>query len=152
MLRRRIALLRQVLLFVLVTLLGVATGYLTNERRPPAALRVLERSALPLAIVIAVVIVAVMIWHQVAHACTTCSLKIPNSRVRKVSRSSEPLRKTRSNGSSPSLASTSHPYPFRASAVRRALLPRLAHAHLWSVRAGRHVRCARHGAGGCSAA
>ena len=67
MLRRRIALLRQVLLFVLVTLLGIATGYLTNERRPPAALRMLERSALPLAIVIAIVIVAVMIWHQVAE-------------------------------------------------------------------------------------
>ena len=66
MLGRRIALLRQVLLFVLVTLLGIATGYLTNERRPPAALRMLERSALPLAIVIAVVIVAVMIWHQLA--------------------------------------------------------------------------------------
>lgn len=66
MLGRRIALLRQVLLFVLVTLLGIATGYLTNERRPPVALRMLERSALPLAIVIAVVIVAVMIWHQLA--------------------------------------------------------------------------------------
>jgi WD40 repeat protein len=67
MVRRRIALLRQVLLFVLVTLLGIATGYLTNERRPPAALKMLERWALPLAIVIAIVIVAVMIWHQVAE-------------------------------------------------------------------------------------
>jgi hypothetical protein len=66
MLRGRIALLRQVLLFVLVTLLGIATGYLTNEQRPPAALRTLERWALPLAIVIAIVIVAVMIWHQLA--------------------------------------------------------------------------------------
>ena len=44
MLGRRIALLRQVLLFVLVTLLGIATGYLTNERRPPAALRMLDET------------------------------------------------------------------------------------------------------------
>lgn len=61
---KRISLLRQILLFVLVTLLGLATGYLTNERRPPAALGILERSALPLAGAIAGVIVAVMVWQH----------------------------------------------------------------------------------------
>lgn len=66
MLRKRIALLRQILLFVLVTLLGIATGYLTNEQRPPAVLGMLERAALPLAGMTAVVIVGVMVWQQVA--------------------------------------------------------------------------------------
>jgi hypothetical protein len=56
---RRVSLLRQILLFVLVTLLGLATGYLTNERRPPGVLGALERSALPLAGVIAGIVVAV---------------------------------------------------------------------------------------------
>jgi WD40 repeat protein len=61
---RRVSLLRQVLLFVLVTLLGIATGSLTSERRPPTALRILERWALPLAGVIVVVIIAVMVWQH----------------------------------------------------------------------------------------
>ena len=67
MLRKRITLLQQILLFVLATLLGIATGYLTNERHPPALLAGLERSALPLAGLAAVVIVGVMIWQHVAE-------------------------------------------------------------------------------------
>ena len=55
MLRKRISLLQQILLFVLATLLGIATGYLTNERHPPSMLKGLEQSALPLAGVTAVV-------------------------------------------------------------------------------------------------
>ena len=67
MFRKRITLLQQILLFVLATLLGIATGYLTNERHPPALLAGLERSALPLAGLAAVVIVGVMIWQHVAE-------------------------------------------------------------------------------------
>jgi WD40 repeat protein len=66
MLRKRISLLQQILLFVLATLLGIATGYLTNERHPPSMLAVLEQWALPLAGVTAAVMVGVIIWQHVA--------------------------------------------------------------------------------------
>jgi WD40 repeat protein len=62
--RKRIALLRQILLFALFTLLGLATNYVANASHPPVGLRLLEQFSLPLAGGIAVVIIAVMIWQH----------------------------------------------------------------------------------------
>ena len=62
--RKRIALLRQILLFALFTFLGLATNYVASESHPPAGLRLLGQSSLPLAGGIAVAIVAVMIWQH----------------------------------------------------------------------------------------
>src|SRR5260370_9233 len=65
--RKRVDLFLQILLFVLFTLLGIATGYLTNEHHPPALVRWLERSALPFSGVAAAVIVGVMVWQHLAE-------------------------------------------------------------------------------------
>ena len=62
--RKRIALLRQILLFALFTFLGLATNYVASESHPPAGLRLLGQSSLPLAGGIAVAIIAVMIWQH----------------------------------------------------------------------------------------
>src|SRR3982074_3413094 len=61
--RKRSLLLIQVLLFLLVTLLGVATGNLTKEAdHLPWAFEVLRRGSLPLAGVTVVLIIGLMVW------------------------------------------------------------------------------------------
>ena len=62
--RKRIALLRQILLFALFAFLGLATNYVANENHPPVGLRLLGQFSLPLAGGIAVAIIAVMIWQH----------------------------------------------------------------------------------------
>jgi len=55
----------QILMFLLATLLGVASGYLTNSGNSAAALQWIQRSSLPLAGITTVMIIAIMITqHQ----------------------------------------------------------------------------------------
>jgi hypothetical protein len=68
MLRKRSVLLVQVLSFLLVTLLGIATGALTRDAGVlPWGLEVLRRGSLPLAGVIMVLIIGLMIWQHVTE-------------------------------------------------------------------------------------
>ncbi len=63
--RKRSLLLVQVLLFLLVTLLGVATGNLTNSTGAlPWGLELLRRQSLPLAGVTVLLIIGVMVWQH----------------------------------------------------------------------------------------
>ena len=63
--RKRSPLLVQVLLFLLVTLLGVATGNLTkNPGALPWGLEILRRESLPLAGITVVVIIGMMVWQH----------------------------------------------------------------------------------------
>jgi hypothetical protein len=66
--RKRSLLLVQVLLFLLVTLLGVATGNLTNSTGAlPWVLEFLRRQSLPLAGVTVLLIIGVMVWQHRAE-------------------------------------------------------------------------------------
>jgi AAA ATPase domain len=66
--RKRSPLLVQVLLFLLVTLLGVATGNLTkNPGALPWGLEILQRQSLPLAGVTVLLIIGVMVWQHHAE-------------------------------------------------------------------------------------
>jgi len=66
--RKRTLLVVQILSFLLVSLLGVATGYLTNDAAGlPQGFRVLQRSALPLAGVMLLLIIGLMVWQHVAE-------------------------------------------------------------------------------------
>ncbi len=68
MARKRSPLPVQVLLFLLVTLLGVATGNLTNSTGAlPWGLEFLRRQSLPLAGVTVLVIIGVMVWQHRAE-------------------------------------------------------------------------------------
>lgn len=63
--RKRSPLLVQVLLFLLVTLLGVATGNLTkNPGALPWGLEILRRESLPLAGITVLVIIGMMVWQH----------------------------------------------------------------------------------------
>ena len=64
MFRKRIALVRQILLFALAAFLGLATNYVAGESHPPAGLRLVGRFSLPLTGGVAVVIIVVMIWQH----------------------------------------------------------------------------------------
>ncbi|MGH3814200.1 MAG: AAA family ATPase, partial [Pseudonocardiaceae bacterium] len=65
MARKRSPVLVQVLLFLLLTLLGVATGILTNNPDAlPGALAFLRRGSLPLAGVAVLLIIGVMVWQH----------------------------------------------------------------------------------------
>ena len=66
--RKRPLLLIQVLLFLLVTLLGVATGNLTNNTgAAPWVLEFLRQQSLPLAGAIVLLIIGVMVWQHRAE-------------------------------------------------------------------------------------
>jgi hypothetical protein len=66
--RKRSLLLIQVLLFLLVTLLGVATGNLTKDAgHLPWAFEVLRRGSLPLAGVTVLLIIGLMVWQHVTE-------------------------------------------------------------------------------------
>lgn len=66
--RRRSLLLVQILLFLLVTLLGVATGNLTHATGAfPWGLELLRRGSLPLAVVIVLTIIGLMVWQHVTE-------------------------------------------------------------------------------------
>src|SRR6185312_6254054 len=66
--RKRSPLLVQVLLFLLVTLLGVATGNITKSTGAlPWGLEVLKRQSLPLAGIIILLIIGVMVWQHVTE-------------------------------------------------------------------------------------
>ena len=66
--RKRSLLLIQVLLFLLVTLLGVATGSLVRDGgAPPWGLELLRRGSLPFAGVIVLLIIGLMIWQHVTE-------------------------------------------------------------------------------------
>jgi WD40 repeat protein len=66
--RRRSLLLVQVLSFLLVTLLGVATGNLTRDTGAlPWGLEAVQRGSLPLAGVIVVLIIGLMVWQHVTE-------------------------------------------------------------------------------------
>ncbi len=62
---RQVQLVLQILLFLLATLLGVASSYLTNSGSPIAALHWVQRFSLPLAgFMILVIIVTMVVQHQ----------------------------------------------------------------------------------------
>jgi WD40 repeat protein len=66
--RKRSLLLVQVLLFLLVTLLGIATGNLTRDTGAlPWGFELLRRGSLPLAGVIVVLIIVLMVWQHVTE-------------------------------------------------------------------------------------
>ena len=66
--RRRTLLALQVLTFLLVTLLGVATGYLTNDTGNLShGVNVVRRWSLPLAAIILLLIVGVMVWQHMTE-------------------------------------------------------------------------------------
>ncbi|MGH3810866.1 MAG: NACHT and WD repeat domain-containing protein [Pseudonocardiaceae bacterium] len=68
MARKRSPLPVQVLLFLLVTLLGVAAGNLTNSTGPlPWGLEILRRQSLPLAGITVLLIIGVMVWQHRAE-------------------------------------------------------------------------------------
>jgi WD40 repeat protein len=68
MLRKRPLLAVQVLIFLLVTLLGVATGYLTNDTgNASQGVSVVRRWSLPLAAVILLLIVGLMVWQHMVE-------------------------------------------------------------------------------------
>jgi hypothetical protein len=65
---KRSLLLMQVLLFLLVTLLGIATSNLTHGAGAlPWGLEVLRRGSLPLAGVMVVLIIGLMVWQHVTE-------------------------------------------------------------------------------------
>jgi hypothetical protein len=58
----------QVLLFLLITILGIATGYLTNESGPiPAGLRLVRHWSLPLAGILVIPVIGLMFWQYRAQ-------------------------------------------------------------------------------------
>jgi hypothetical protein len=63
--RRIVPLIIQILLFLMITLLGIATGYLTGlHGRAPAALELLRRWSLPVGLSLLVLIVGLMVWQH----------------------------------------------------------------------------------------
>jgi hypothetical protein len=63
--RRIVPLIIQILLFLMITLLGIATGYLTGlNGRAPAALELLRRWSLPVGLSLLVLIVGLMVWQH----------------------------------------------------------------------------------------
>src|SRR5688500_3878482 len=68
MVRKRPLLALQVLTFLLVTLLGVATGYLTNDTgNLSQGVNLVRRWSLPLAAVILLLIVGLMVWQHMTE-------------------------------------------------------------------------------------
>jgi hypothetical protein len=66
--RRRSLLLVQILSFLLVTLLGVATGNLTHDTGAlPWGVELLRRGSLPLAGAIVLVIIGLMVWQHLTE-------------------------------------------------------------------------------------